>query len=129
MTPYVGSKEKEMSARFLLTMAILYVVVILMCVLWYSSVQRSDGTMIMTRYSKMSEEEQSHYDIDRVKRIQLMYIVATAIVLLTFVTVVGFAHNGTANLVIALVLLAFSILGYLINNTTVLLNAFCRKDR
>ena len=116
-----------MSARFLLTMAILYIVVILMFALWYSSVQRSDGIMIMTKYAAMDKEEQSHYNINRIKRIQLIYIIAAGIALLAFVTVAGFAHNGTANLVFALALLAFSILSYLIKNTTLLLNAFCRK--
>ena len=124
MMPY-GSKEKDMSARFLLTMAILYVVVILMCVLWYGSVRRSDGTMIMTRYDEMSKEEQSRYDINRIKSVQLVYIIAATIALLAFVTVAGFAHNGTANLVFALILLAFGILSYVIKNTTLLLNAFC----
>lgn len=101
--------------------------ILIVCLINTRNILKGAGNTIMRQYGKLTDGEKEHYDISKVKKSQMFYVLSLVIVI-TFVFLFKFIFPNIISSKIFLVCFLIEIVVLLIFvNTRWILNWFCKK--
>lgn len=107
--------------------SVMYLAILLACLVSARAIAIGNGNTLLRGYSELTEEEKESYDIKKVKRVQILYVLSVAIVTLcAFVFSEVFPNVLPVKLFVGCYILEIIIL-FLFLKTRWILNWFCKK--